>query len=476
LERVRRWDLAAYAHQDLPFDRLVEELQPVRSLARHPLFQIMLSWTEEDSGTLSLTGLEVTPEPAVLSTVKFDLEIGFTPHPDHTGLTVRLGYATDLFDEVTVRGLGEALVRVLSAVAADPGTRISALPVVSPAQRDTLTVWGSGPEASEPGTVTGGFAAAVRATPDGVAVVEGDRSLSYRELDALSDRVAYRLLAAGVTVETPVPVLMQRGTALVAALLGIMKAGAAYLPLHLAHPAPRMHETTEGNMSPVLLIDPAHADHPYTLSQPSTRSVLTVAADDEADTAGVVLPVVVPGQLAYVMFTSGSTGRPKGIAIPHRGVVDLALDPAWNVTPGDRVLFQAPHAFDGSVYELWTPLLSGAAIVITPPDQIIDAPTLRTLTEQHGVTHVSLTAGLFRVIAETDPTAFTHLTEVTTGGDVIPPDAVRAVLDANPGLIVRTTYGPTETTLCATHTPWHTDDTPLGTTTPLGRPMTGTRL
>ncbi|MFC5157083.1 AMP-binding protein, partial [Streptomyces amakusaensis] len=310
------------------------------------------------------TGLEVTPEPAVLSTVKFDLEIGFTPHPDHTGLTVRLGYATDLFDEVTVRGLGEALVRVLSAVAADPGTRISALPVVSPAQRDTLTVWGSGPEASEPGTVTGGFAAAVRATPDGVAVVEGDRSLSYRELDALSDRVAYRLLAAGVTVETPVPVLMQRGTALVAALLGIMKAGAAYLPLHLAHPAPRMHETTEGNMSPVLLIDPAHADHPYTLSQPSTRSVLTVAADDEADTAGVVLPVVVPGQLAYVMFTSGSTGRPKGIAIPHRGVVDLALDPAWNVTPGDRVLFQAPHAFDGSVYELWTPLLSGAAIVI----------------------------------------------------------------------------------------------------------------
>ncbi|WP_229869530.1 AMP-binding protein, partial [Streptomyces inusitatus] len=289
-----------------------------------------------------------------------------------------------------------------------------------------LERWGSGPEASGAGTVTGGFARTVRSGPGAVAVVDGDRTLTYRELDVLSDRVAYRLLAAGVTAETPVPVLMQRGAGLVIGLLGVMKAGAAYLPLHLAHPAPRMHETTEGNTSPVLLIDSAHADHPYTLSQPSTRSILTITDDGTDEVAdGVVLPAVLPGQLAYVMFTSGSTGRPKGIAVTHQSVTDLALDPAWNVTPGDRVLFQAPHAFDGSVYELWTPLLTGAAIVITPPDQITDAPALRTLTERHRITHVSLTAGLFRVIAETDPGAFTGLTEVTTGGDVIPPDAVR---------------------------------------------------
>ncbi|WP_190127212.1 AMP-binding protein, partial [Streptomyces inusitatus] len=427
LERVRRWDLAAYAHQDLPFDRLVEELQPARSLARHPLFQIMLSWTETEPEPLSLTGLEITPEPAALSTVKFDLEIGFTPHPDHTGLTLHLGYATDLFDETTVRALGEALVRVLSAVAADPGIRLSALPVVSPAQRDMLTAWGSGPEASGAGTVTGGFARMVRSGPGAVAVVDGDRSLTYRELDVLSDRVAYRLLAAGVAPETPVPVLMERGAALVVALVGVMKAGAAYLPLHLAHPAPRMAETTEGNTSPVLLIDPAHADHPYTTSEQSTRHVITVTTDDDTGFTDneIVLPTVLSGQLAYVMFTSGSTGRPKGIAVTHQSVTDLARDPAWNVTAKDRVLFQAPHAFDGSVYELWTPLLTGAAIVIAPPGRIIDAPALRSLTERHGITHVSLTAGLFRVIAETDPGAFTGLTEVTTGGDVIPPDAVR---------------------------------------------------
>ncbi|WP_344486986.1 condensation domain-containing protein, partial [Streptomyces amakusaensis] len=171
LERVRRWDLAAYAHQDLPFDRLVEELQPVRSLARHPLFQIMLSQGRGSHPGITLPGLDSTPLPLGGEVARFDLEIDFDERggteDGPAGLSIQLGYATDLFDEVTVRGLGEALVRVLSAVAADPGTRLAALPVVSPAQREMLTVWGSGPEASEAGTVTGGFAAAVRATPDG---------------------------------------------------------------------------------------------------------------------------------------------------------------------------------------------------------------------------------------------------------------------------------------------------------------------
>ncbi|MFJ2915818.1 AMP-binding protein, partial [Streptomyces sp. NPDC087228] len=293
------------------------------------------------------------------------------------------------------------------------------------------------------------------------------------------------------TPETPVPVLMNRGAALVIALLAILKAGAAYLPLHLAHPTDRMHTITTNNTSPVLLTDPTHQHHPYTTTQPPTRQTITInpthnsamdgPVDGDLDSiAGdgldsVALPTVLPSQLAYIMHTSGSTGTPKGIAATHQGVVDLALDPCWEITAQDRILLQAPHAFDGSTYELWAPLLAGATIVTAPPGHITDATTLHTLTQQHHLTRISLTAGLFRVIAENDPAAFNTLKEITTGGDIIPPEAVHAVLTACPHTTVRTTYGPTEITMCATHTPWHHHDT-LPPTTPLGQPLTGTHL
>ncbi|MFJ7258536.1 condensation domain-containing protein, partial [Streptomyces sp. NPDC098085] len=263
LERVRRTDLAAYAHQDLPFDRLVEELQPARSLARHPLFQVMLSWAAGETETVSLAGLEVTPEPTALTTVKFDLEIGVTEHAAAGGLDIQLGYAVDLFDELTVRGLGEALVRVLTAAATDPQTRLTRMHVLSPIQRETLTRWGTGPAPQPARTLTEAFARAARSAPNAPAVIDGTLHLSYQQLDTHSNRLAQRLLAAGVTPETPVPVLMNRGAALVIALLAILKAGAAYLPLHLAHPTDRMHTITTNNTSPVLLTDPTHQHHPY---------------------------------------------------------------------------------------------------------------------------------------------------------------------------------------------------------------------
>jgi pristinamycin I synthase-3/4 len=183
-----------------------------------------------------------------------------------------------------------------------------------------------------------------------------------------------------------------------------------------------------------------------------------------------VLPVPGPDDLAYVMFTSGSTGAPKGIEITHRGVVDLVTDAAWGFTAADRVLFQAPHAFDGSTYEIWGPLLAGAAIVVAPPS--VTAGVLRELIAGCGVTKVSLTAGVFRVIADHDPGAVAGLTEVTTGGDVVSADAVRAVRAVCP---VRTTYGPTEITLCATHALYTAVDV-VPAVVPLGAPMTGTRL
>jgi pristinamycin I synthase-3/4 len=243
--------------------------------------------------------------------------------------------------------------------------------------------------------------------------------------------------------------------------------------LHTDAPHHRLTEVVAGNLSPVLVTDAAHAGHPFVREQSAMRGIVG-PTDRAPDNAHVTVPPVRPDQLAYVMHTSGSTGRSKGISVTHRGVVDLALDPVWEVTAADRVLFQAPHAFDGSTYEIWAPLLAGGTVVVAPGGAMT-AESLRALVDTRRVTRVSLTAGLFRVIAEHDPAAFAGLAEITTGGDVIPPEAVRAVLAACPDTTVRSTYGPTEITMCATHTGFRTgDDVPP--TVPLGGPMSGTRM
>ncbi|MEE4547022.1 amino acid adenylation domain-containing protein, partial [Streptomyces sp. V4-01] len=186
------------------------------------------------------------------------------------------------------------------------------------------------------------------------------------------------------------------------------------------------------------------------------------------------LPEPAPGQLAYLMSTSGSTGTPKSVAVTHEDVVRLATDSAWRHDTPQRVLFRAPHSFDASVYELWVPLLSGGTVVVAP-DTRFDAALLRTLTARHGLTHVHLTAGLFRAIAEEDPAAFDGLREVGTGGDVVTAESVRSVLVAAHGITVRNTYGPTEATLCVTHIPF-TDPAAVPSPLPIGRPLDDTRL
>ncbi|MFD0889957.1 AMP-binding protein, partial [Streptosporangium algeriense] len=334
---------------------------------------------------------------------------------------------------------------------------------------------------------------------------------------------------------TTVPLLMERSPGLVVALLAVLRTGAAYLPVHTAYPVARMRAVVEETGSPVLLTDHTYGSHELTTGlrtlivnpdgglsplpgsplpedpvlpsedprfsedprsetqegrrggdgPPSGPSAGPGGGLDEARPETVpatAVPAPVPGSgldgarpedLAYVMYTSGSTGEPKGIGVTHQGVVDLALDPMWEVGPRDRVLFHAPHAFDASTYEIWVPLLTGGTVVVAPPGDL-DAPALERLIREHGVSHVHLTAGLFRVVAEDLAGCLTGVREVLTGGDVVSPQAVASVLDACPETTVRTLYGPTEITLCATWSRWRAEDRP-GTTVPIGRPMANTR-
>ena len=291
------------------------------------------------------------------------------------------------------------------------------------------------------------FAAQARRTPEAVAVrLAGGAELTYRQLDEQANRLAHRLVAAGVDPEHPVAILQERSVALPVSILAVLKAGGWYLPLHSGHPVERMREITAQGGARVLLTDRA-----MRTAAPACDTVITVDDDPDLAQLPASAPEVAtdPRQLAYVMFTSGSTGEPKGVAVAHREVTDFAHDGMFDPTRHTRVLMAAPYAFDGSVYELWVPLLHGGRVVLPPPGEV-DIPVLAGVIESEQVTGVLLTAGLFRVVAEERPECFAAVNEVMTGGDVISPAAVHRIQERCPDTVVRATYGPTETTLFAT--------------------------
>ncbi|MDY7090919.1 MAG: amino acid adenylation domain-containing protein, partial [Actinomycetota bacterium] len=444
LGRVREVNLAAHANGDVPFDRLVDVLGLDRSAARHPLFQVMLVLQNNRAGELELPDVEVSRLDVAGGSAKFDLTLHFT----ETGraLTGGIEYAIDVFDEPTVTALAERIVRVLQAAAERPETRLSALPVVLPDEVERLSGFNATGSGGPAGTIPALFA---RREPDGIAVVDGDRVWTYAELDRCSNRVAHWLLARGVGAETPVAVAMERSADLVAALLGVAKAGGVFVPLHPQWSQERVARIVE---------------------QAGVSLTLTEIPQDGPDTDPGVQ--VLPDQLVYVMYTSGSTGEPKGVAVRHRDVAALVADSCFDVAARRAVLAHSPHSFDASTFELWVPLLSGGRVVVAPADAGVDE--LAGLIARSGVSAVWLTAGLFAVIAEEHPECFAAVAQVWAGGDVVSSAAVRRVQAACPGTTVVNGYGPTETTTFATHyrMPVLGDEV---TDIPIGRPLDGVR-
>ncbi|MES4909627.1 MULTISPECIES: amino acid adenylation domain-containing protein, partial [unclassified Streptomyces] len=478
IERVRETDLAAYAHQDIPFERLVEVLNPQRSLAHHPLFQVMLTLQNNTHPSLDLPGLHVTRQPSGGAPAKFDLAFSLresrTADGSPNGLTGQIDYRTDLFRPATIEALVARLQRVLETVVADPDIPIDRVDILDEAERrQLLSGWNNTARRMPDATLSELFEAQVARTPDAIAVAFQGQELTYAELNTRANRLARHLIRLGVGPGDAVAVWMERSTDLIAVLLAVLKTGGFYVPLHEGYPVERLRSVMRDCGAGVLLTDrPAQAGG-FAADACLVEVTGEILTDGDADASNPVLRGRHPLQLAYVMYTSGSTGEPKGVAVPHRGVVELALDRSWADSAHQRVLMHAPHAFDASDYEIWVPLLSGGRIVVAPNEQI-DAKALRTLISDGRVTAIEMTAGLFRVIAEEDPGCFDQLQEVLTGGDVVSPTAVQRVLQACPQVRVRALYGPTEITLCATQ---HlmTPATPPGTSVPIGRPMDNTR-
>ncbi|MET9700737.1 amino acid adenylation domain-containing protein, partial [Streptomyces sp. NPDC006529] len=477
LGRTRDVNLAALSHQDLPFERLVEALNPARTPHRHPLFQTVLTLNNTTAATTGHVSADVEFESAA----KFDLSFTVTEH--HTkegapgGLSVTIEYAADLFEPAGIARLADQFQRILRSAAEHPDTPLQDIDLLGTTGRAELAALAAGavhplPAAALPEL----FAAQAARTPDATAVVCETGTLTYAGLDGATDRLARHLVALGAGGERRIALLVRRSAELVVAALAVVRAGSAYVPLSDSWPDERMAFVLADTGADLLLVDETTRDLPFVRDRAAAGvRVVDVSGPLPLAPAVQAAPAVQPDRLAYVMYTSGSTGTPKGVAVTHADVAALAADRWWQRHGNhERVLFHSPQAFDASTYELWVPLLSGGTVVVAPAGDL-DAERIGRLVTEHRVTALWLTAGLFRLLAEDAPQSLAGVREVMTGGDVVPAAAVRRVLDVHPGLRVVDGYGPTETTVFATRHSITAGD-PLGAAVPIGRPLDNMRV
>ncbi|MBZ4422888.1 non-ribosomal peptide synthase/polyketide synthase [Myxococcus sp. RHST-1-4] len=473
LGRVREVTLGAYAHQDVPFEKLVEVLQPTRQVGQTPFFQVALGLLNTPPLELALRGLTLKPLAEVDSgTSKFDFTLTLSESPQ--GLAGTLEYRTDLFDASTAKRMMEHLRVLLENAVAYPGRRLSELSLQSTVERRRVLVDWNATAVDYPrdASLPALFEAQVTRSPDAVALQCGELSLTYAELERRANQVANHVRGEGVRTGDRVALCMERSPEALIAVLGILKAGAAYVPLDPAAPSERLGFMLEDTgASWVLTLRGSEQHLPW-----KDGRVLFLDSDRERIAAA---PDTAPGveltgaDLAYVMYTSGSTGQPKGVCVPHRAVARLVVGTGFARFGPEEVFLQlAPLAFDASTFELWGSLLHGARLVVPPPH----APTLEELgrlLDQHRVTTLWLTAALFEQMAVHQPEPLARVKQVLSGGDMLNPARVREHLSRGGRLV--NGYGPTEgTTFTCCHV--LTDPAEVGHSVSIGRPIANTRV
>ncbi|RYZ40223.1 MAG: amino acid adenylation domain-containing protein [Myxococcaceae bacterium] len=470
LAQVRTTTLGAYEHQDLPFEKLVEVLQPERAPGRTPLFQVTFTLQNAPMPELKLPALTLRPLEDSPLLLPFDLQLLLTRIPE--GYAGGLVYNAALFTHATVAGLGQRLRLLIKEATRAPRTRLSQLPLLTSVEhRQLLADWnGTAREYPRDASVPALFSEQAMRTPDAIALKAGTRTLTYAQLEAASNQLAHHLRWSGVRPGDRVGLCVERSPQLITAMLGILKAGAAYVAIDARDPAERITWIVQEAGLNVLVTQDALAD-----SLPVVSGLL-VLLDEEADRIAkqpvTPLQVTVPAQaLAYVMFTSGSTGRPKGVSVPHRGILRLARDNGFlEVGPEDVFLQLAPVAFDASTLEIWGALLNGAKLVLAPP-KTLSLAELGGLLGEEGINTLWLTAALFEQMVSQQGQDLARVRRILAGGDVLPVQAVREHLARLPeGAVLINGYGPTEnTTFSATHT-LRAGDT-VERSVPIGRPL-----
>ncbi|HKZ03856.1 MAG TPA: amino acid adenylation domain-containing protein [Methylomirabilota bacterium] len=472
LRRTREAALGAYAHQELPFERLVETLRPARDAARNPVFQVMFALQNAPYAPLALAGLTVEPVAVADDTAKVDLTLVLGEQDG--ALAGRLEYCTDLFAPGTAEAMARQLGSLLAGIAADPDCPIWRLPLLTGVERHRLVVDVNQTRTAYPAdrSIHALFAERVARTPAAVAVIEGERAVSYEWLYASARRLTRRLRGVGVRPGARVGISLGRSIEQVVAQLAVLMAGAAYVPLDPAHPVPRRAAMlADAGARAVIASAPGTHD--------LDGAAWPVVAVDRDDTArGADEPPATRGgrDPAYVMYTSGSTGAPKGVIVPHRAIARLVRNTDYvRLEPDDVIAYASNPAFDAATFEVWGALVNGARLVVMPSELMLDSRALATALEARGVTTLFLTTALFNLVARERPDAFRGLRQVLFGGEASDPQAVAEVLRAGGPRRLLHVYGPTETTTFAT---WHeVREVPEpATSVPIGRPLANTEV
>ncbi len=433
LGRAREAGLAAFAHQDVPFERLVEELAPDRSLSRHPLFQVMLTLRHDTDDGLELPGLAVASLATGTAAAKVDLELNIGAAVDAdgapAGLRGTLIAAADLFDRATAEQVAERWTHLLDVLSSEPERRLRDVDVLTARERVTvLRQWNDTAAAVPDTTLPRLLAEQAARSPHATALVFEDVELSYAELDSRANRLARLLIQRGAGAESIVAVAMERSVELVVALLAVVKAGAAYLPVEPSHPAPRTAASLADAAATLLLTTTGAAtglpDAPARLvvDDPDTATLLATLPDAPVTDDERVAPAH-PDHPAYVIFTSGSTGRPKGVVVASRSIVNrLAwMQGTYGLTAGDRVVQKTPFGFDVSVWEFFWPLTRGAALVLARPGGHREPAYLAELIRDTGVTVAHFVPSMLAAFLR-DPAAATctGLRAVYCSGEALP--------------------------------------------------------
>ena len=476
LGRVRETCLEAYAHQHLPFEKLVEELQLQRDLSRNPLFQVVFAMQNAPRPTMEMAGLRVTPLDLPGIRVRFDLECSMWEEGE--AIRGALVYNTNLFDGATIERLAGHFQTLLEGVVANPGQRISDLPLLTERERHQLLVEWNRTEAAYPRDVSIHelFEAQVERAPDAAAVSFEGQELTYDELNRKANQLARYLRKLGVGPEVLVGLCVERSLEMMIGVLGILKAGAAYVPLDPTYPKKRLALMMADAQVPVLLTQdrllpelPAHM----------ARAICLDADWATIDREKTENPVnkVTADNLAYVIFTSGSTGAPKGVMITHRGVCNclLWMQADFAFDKADIVLQKAPISFDGSVWELFVPLFAGAQLAIARPWGHQDPAYLITSVIQlHATVLQGVPTLLQMLLAEADLGACHSLRSIFSGGEALTTEVAERIVACLPGVRLHNLYGPTEVSLTASS--WTYQRNTEADTVPIGRPISNTQV
>jgi aspartate racemase len=465
LNRIREKTLEAYQNQDLPFEKLVQALQPERSLSHTPVFQVILAVQNTPDENTDFGALSVVQEDIDERLAKFDMSISVEFKPR---LRIVYNVNTDLFEHETVVRFAEHFENFVRAAMASPDVRVSQLEMISTVEREQLLRWGQNSRPYPDKAVHEIFEAVVERSPDSIAIVAGDRQYCYRELDERANQLARALHAVGIGPGKRVGLLMRRSFETIASMLSVLKLGAAYVPLDKDYPRQRIEFISRDCELAAVLTTPDMIDR-----VPADRRI--VRADETESNSKEALDIRVgPDEAAYVIYTSGSTGQPKGVEVPHRGIVRLVFDQEYaQFGPSETTLQLAPLSFDASTLEIWAALLHGGTCVLFSGSRI-DAEQVGATVKAHGVSTLWLTSSLFNIIIDESLEALAPVRQLLAGGEALSVPHVRKAFKTLKQTQLINGYGPTENTTFSCCHRISAETLKTRSSIPIGKPIANT--